>query len=959
MSGLVTWLRDAGHQGVVTFHFIPQHGKGFAPLGATFYYLVNSVLNVAFWTRTSMLQMWGVFSDVRLAHEVRDLPPALRWRAVVGSTGARMDIPGAQAFLRLFTILNPDVAGMIGETTIAKEAVTRLLGPQAIHTINPEWREQVDRLVTAAGVLRRAVDGRRLAATDLPAPLRAMVTGGADRDATLLLPVLLAHVDAIRSLLGAVGHADAARSLRGAAKLRRIDVYNPHLRELLAGVQEQGHLIVIHNDFGLARILEDFRYGAERPDGRYGMPLLSLLRQYPGAKVILAHMGMGKFSSPTPEYLRLWGRVLSDPGLRHVSTDISWNEVARHLQATKAITDEFVDLVRRHPDRFVYGTDAVKPESLAQYFRQAHDFDPVFTRIRDEVGEEALANLRHATLERLLRDARRDVQQWAYVQLRSGLWDEILAEVTPEHRGVIDQWMARYALERDGATLARPDAAVPTVGPGDWRNPADPATAQLRNLLRWHNAVTPAAVGAKRLITWKLLRASLQASVEDHRRAREQRSAQRRNGEALPRAHDTAALGLVDAAGAPYTIDALVAADQAGRALGDPATTRGVLREVQRTQLDQDAADREMKRQRTRFIVKALIGAVVVVALLAAGWPLLLQVSSTIGYAAFMVRGALNLYRTAYSQQIRVMVESVLERGQFDPNTIDVLIAKTRKYAVLSGVGPTRLRRLDATTDAFRVEVARIAEEWDAIVRSGTGTARQIQEVRDRALAAFSVMLDRVGVHSGNQYQSYPSISADAGLMGRTVNTALATTYVIHFFWHLSQALASGGLDLWVNLAYAITDVLFFAQAGPAVVTGFAGRDVASHHPAVRRIVHLLGLPTITVANALLVAQSVVAGSVVLIVPAVALTLATAYLFTLGAAVELGLGRIAPRKGAWANTFLSAGLLAFGLIGLLPAYWPVAVVGLAGGAAVLLGLSKIDTWRSTQARGPPAGTSSS
>jgi hypothetical protein len=167
----VQWLRDAGHQGVVTFHFIPQHGKGFAPLGATFYYLVNSVLNVAFGARTPMLQMWGVFSDVRLTHEVRALPPHLRWRAVVGATGARMDIPGAQAYLRLLTILNPDVAGMIGETTIAKEAVTRLLGPQAIHAINPEWRAQVDRLVAAAGLLRAALDEGRLEDTDLPAGL--------------------------------------------------------------------------------------------------------------------------------------------------------------------------------------------------------------------------------------------------------------------------------------------------------------------------------------------------------------------------------------------------------------------------------------------------------------------------------------------------------------------------------------------------------------------------------------------------------------------------------------------------------------------------------------------------------------------------------------------------------------------------------------------------------------------
>ena len=322
-------------------------------------------------------------------------------------------------------------------------------------------------------------------------------------------------------------------------------------------MQEQGHLIVIHNDFGLARILEDFRYGAERPDGRYGMPLLSLLREYPGAKVIWAHMGMGKFTEPTPAYIRLWNDILGDPGLAHVSTDISWNEVARHLRSSREITDAFVELARRFPDRIVYGTDAVKPESLAQLFRPAHDLDPVLERIRAEVGVQAWSNIRHANLERLLAAARRDVQQWAYVQLRSGLWDEVLAQVSPEHRRLIDRWMARYLIERDamldGAALARPDSEVPVVRPGNWRNPADADTAQMRNLLRWHNAVTPEVVAADKLITWKLLVASLRASVEDHQRARARRAAERLEGRGLDRAHDTVRARPASTRRAPHT----------------------------------------------------------------------------------------------------------------------------------------------------------------------------------------------------------------------------------------------------------------------------------------------------------------------------------------------------------------------------------------------------------------------
>ena len=86
------WLREAGHQGVVTFHFIPQHGKGFAPLGATFYYLVNSVLNVALWARTPMLQMWGVFCGVARAAHVADKVAALHLLSFVQSSGIAVEM---------------------------------------------------------------------------------------------------------------------------------------------------------------------------------------------------------------------------------------------------------------------------------------------------------------------------------------------------------------------------------------------------------------------------------------------------------------------------------------------------------------------------------------------------------------------------------------------------------------------------------------------------------------------------------------------------------------------------------------------------------------------------------------------------------------------------------------------------------------------------------------------------
>ena len=163
---------------------------------------------------------------------------------------------------------------------------------------------------------------------------------------------------------------------------------------------------MLHNDWGLARILADGRFGEEMPDERFGMPLLALLKQFPGAKVILAHLGVGKWTTLSVEHLQLIGRILDDPDYAHVSFDISWNEVARHLQATPEITDAFIELVRRHPTRIVFGSDAVKPESNPQYYRHAHDMEPIFRGSATRSGMDAFHNVRHDNLERLLAAAR-------------------------------------------------------------------------------------------------------------------------------------------------------------------------------------------------------------------------------------------------------------------------------------------------------------------------------------------------------------------------------------------------------------------------------------------------------------------------------------------------------------------------------------------------------------------------
>ncbi|MGH8965575.1 MAG: hypothetical protein ACRDXB_09650, partial [Actinomycetes bacterium] len=410
-----------------------------------FYYAIAPVLTLGLVFNVPMLEMWGKFPDVRLLDAARRLPPELAWRAVVGLVGARLDIPGAWGYLAAMAIVNPDQAMMIGETTIAKEAVQRLLGHQAAHTLNPAWVEQVQRLVTAAVLVSRALaDKDNPLTTDMvPAGLRALLADpitDPDQVAADLVRTLIQNVDALRVLVFQARHPLAANDLLDSAALAKLPVYNPHLHELLQASSDIGYLTVLHNDFGLARILGDARYTEAVPDEQHGMPLLALLREYPKANVVIAHLGVGKWTTLSVEHLRLIGDILRDPAYAHVNFDISWNEVARHLQATEEITDAFIDLVAEFPDRFIFGSDAVKPESAAQYFRHHHDLERIFVLIRERVGEDALAGVRYANLERLLATARERTDQWKFNELSSRLWDDYLDQLTAPRRQIVTDW---------------------------------------------------------------------------------------------------------------------------------------------------------------------------------------------------------------------------------------------------------------------------------------------------------------------------------------------------------------------------------------------------------------------------------------------------------------------------------------------------------------------------------------
>jgi len=91
-----------------------------------------------------------------------------------------------------------------------------------------------------------------------------------------------------------------------------------------------------------------------------------------------------------------------------VYIDISWDEVAKYVVATPESTAAAADVINRHPDRFLFGTDEVAPTDQAKYLKVYDMYKPLFAKLTPEASQK----LRIGNYERLFDEARRKVRAW-------------------------------------------------------------------------------------------------------------------------------------------------------------------------------------------------------------------------------------------------------------------------------------------------------------------------------------------------------------------------------------------------------------------------------------------------------------------------------------------------------------------------------------------------------------------
>jgi predicted TIM-barrel fold metal-dependent hydrolase len=176
---------------------------------------------------------------------------------------------------------------------------------------------------------------------------------------------------------------------------------NPALDRIFDFAGEVGLVAILHNDI-------DMPFPKPGQDPYQLVQLSALLKRHPKTTIIWAHLGLGRIVHPAKDMAAIIERALSNPELSHVYFDISWDEVAKYLQAAPDSLETTADLINRYPDRFLFGTDEVAPTDQAKYLKVYDMYAPLFAKLTPEASEK----LRKGNYERLFDEARRKVRAW-------------------------------------------------------------------------------------------------------------------------------------------------------------------------------------------------------------------------------------------------------------------------------------------------------------------------------------------------------------------------------------------------------------------------------------------------------------------------------------------------------------------------------------------------------------------
>jgi predicted TIM-barrel fold metal-dependent hydrolase len=189
---------------------------------------------------------------------------------------------------------------------------------------------------------------------------------------------------------------------------------NPALDRLLDFCGEVGLVVILHNDI-------DMPFPKPGQEPYQVIQLRDLFLRHPKTTIIWAHAGVGRVVSPLKDrvsaaydsptgisQIEIIDKALSNPKMAHLNIDLSWDETAKYIVASKESLKATADLINRHPDRFLFGTDEVAPTEQAKYLKVYSMYEPLFAQLTPAASEK----LRKGNYVRLFDEARRSVRAW-------------------------------------------------------------------------------------------------------------------------------------------------------------------------------------------------------------------------------------------------------------------------------------------------------------------------------------------------------------------------------------------------------------------------------------------------------------------------------------------------------------------------------------------------------------------
>ena len=176
---------------------------------------------------------------------------------------------------------------------------------------------------------------------------------------------------------------------------------DPALDRVFDFTAEAGLVSILHNDL-------DSPFPKEGAAPAYLNQIRELFRRHPRSTIIWAHTGMGRIVRPVQNHAAAIEAMLKDHAFDNVYFDISWDEVAKYFVSSPEATKIAADLITRHPERFLFGTDEVAPPNQDKYLKVYYQYAPLWELLTGDARQK----VRKGNYERIFDEARRRVRSW-------------------------------------------------------------------------------------------------------------------------------------------------------------------------------------------------------------------------------------------------------------------------------------------------------------------------------------------------------------------------------------------------------------------------------------------------------------------------------------------------------------------------------------------------------------------